>query len=183
MCGMVTDATDADTCSANSRSCDSTGQCLKVDQQQLMRDASLGLGGNSEQKVAQVVSPGAAGNLVEVRLVVSCSPGAAITVQIQGVTSAGAPDGNVLSSRTIEPGPLPLDTTSMRSIRLTTPLTVSVGKRFSIIAIGPQTDSCGIILGPGGDTYPGGKSFYDARPEPPGWKENTADLPFQTLVQ
>ena len=161
------------------------GACLPatVDQQQLMRGASSGpLGGtNSNQKLAQVVTAGLAGPLAEVRLPVSCTSGAAITVQIQGVTALGAPDGNILSSVSVQPGMLPADG-SLRAIRLTTPVNLALGMLFAIVAIGPQTDSCAITFGPPGDTYPAGKSFFDARPNPPGWVENTGDLPFQTVM-
>ena len=32
------------------------------------------------------------------------------------------------------------------------------------------------------ETYVGGKSFFDARPNALGWVENTSDLPFQTVM-
>jgi hypothetical protein len=148
-----------------------------------MRSAVSGpLGGTiANEKLAQVVTAGRAGMLVEVRLAVTCTVGAAISVQIQGVTAAGAPDGNILSSVTVQPGPLPSDG-SLRAISLITPIPVAIGTQFAIVATGPATDSCAMAFGPVGDTYPGGKSFLDARPAPPGWVENTGDLPFQTVV-
>ena len=175
---------------ASSTDCAANFACLamacvaaSVDQQQLMVAAVAGpLGGtNSMQKLAQVVTAGRAGTLVEVRLPVTCLPGAAMTVQIQGVTAAGAPDGNILSSVSIQPGAAPTDG-SFRAISLTSPITVTAGSMFAIVAIGPATDSCAMTFGPAGDTYPGGNSFFDARPNLPGWVENTLDLPFQTVL-
>ena len=178
VCAKVLNAPDPDTCQA----CGATGQCLTVDQQQLMRAGSGPLGGtNSDQKVAQVVTAGVTGTLVEVRLAVTCTPGAAMSVQIQGVTAAGAPDGNILSSASVQPGMLPADG-SLRGITLATPLAVSVGTQFAIVAIGPPTNSCAITFGPPGETYPGGRSFFDARPNLPGWVENTGEFPFQTVM-
>jgi hypothetical protein len=154
-----------------------------VDQQQLMRSLLSGpLGGTiTNEKLAQVVTAGTAGTLVEVRLAVACTVGSAMSVQIQGVTAAGAPDGNILSSVSIQPGMLPSDG-SLRAISLTTPITLAIGTQFAIVAIGPATDSCAMTFGPIGNTYPGGQSFLDARPNPPGWVQNTGDLPFQTVV-
>jgi hypothetical protein len=162
--------------------CSSAGQCLTIDQQQLMRGFSGPLGGtNSDQKLAQVVTAGIAGRLVGVRLAVNCTAGAAIVLEIQGVTAAGAPDGNVLSTVSFQPGMLPTDGT-LRAILLTTPVDLGIGRLFAIVAKGPQTNSCSIGFGPAGDTYPGGRSFFDARPNPPGWLEGPGDLPFQTLM-
>jgi hypothetical protein len=147
-----------------------------------MRGSGGALGGtNSDQKVAQVVTAGIAGKLVEVRLAVNCTPGSAISVEIQGVTAAGAPDGNTMSSLSFQPGALPADG-SLRAIPLTTPVSLAIGTLFAIVATGPPTDSCTIFFGPAGDTYPGGKSFFDARPNPPGWAEVNGDFPFQTVV-
>src|SRR4029077_13733152 len=107
-----------------------------VDQQQLMRSAVSGpLGGTTaNQKLAQVVTAGRTGILVEVRLPVTCTVGAALSVEIQGVTAAGAPDGNILSSVTVQPGPLPSDG-SLRAIALTAPITLAIGTQFAIVAM------------------------------------------------
>lgn len=187
---FVCSGTTCKTSCASSADCAANFACLgtacvaaTVDQQQLMVANTAGaLGGtNSMQKLAQVVTTGRAGMLVEVRLPVTCTPGSAMTVQIQGVTAAGAPDGNILSTVSTQPGAAPTDG-SFRAISLTSPLTLAVGAMFAIVAIGPATNSCAITFGPPGDTYPGGKSFFDARPNPPGWVENTSDLPFQTVM-
>jgi hypothetical protein len=138
------------------------------------------LGGTSEQKVAQVVTAGIAGTLVEVRLPISCDPTSMVTVQIQGVTAAGAPDGNIQSSVNLQLGVVSID--ALRAIPLTTPVRLAAGALFAIVAIGPQTDSCGTTFGPQGDTYPRGKAFYDARPNIAGWVADTQDRPFQTVM-
>jgi hypothetical protein len=118
--------------------------------------------------------------LVEVRLAINCTQGASISVQIQGLTSAGVPNGTVLSSVTLAPGPMPTDG-SLRGIQLTTPVSQAIGTQFAIVAQGPTTDACGIFFGPSTGSYPGGPLFVDVLPDS-GWAENSGYLVFQTVV-
>jgi hypothetical protein len=162
---------------------------IVADQQQPTIDASanlIGLGGSSEQMLAQVVTPGMSGPLTEVRFPIACDLGTLI-VEIQGVTS-GKPNGTVLASQTVATTGLPpfgSDPPSFRSIVFATPTTVSAGNPFTIVLKSP-TGTCAVSQGPVGDPYSGGDAFFDARPNPPGvWVSLGArrDLPFQTVVQ
>jgi len=63
------------------------------------------IGGPSEQKLAQVVTPAVTGSLTEVRFSATC--GSALTVEVQGV-SDGLPNGAVLATQTLPfSGPFP----------------------------------------------------------------------------
>jgi hypothetical protein len=86
-----------------------------------------------------------------------------------------------LSSVNLQFSALP-SSAPLRSISLTPPIRLGAGALFAIVAIGPSTETCGIFFGPPGDTYPRGRSFYDARPDAPGWIEGAHDLPFQTVM-
>lgn len=156
--------------------CGVAAQCLRIDQQQTMNPSGGPIGGQSHQKLAQVITVGASGKLVELRLPVSCAPASAITVQIQGVTSGGTPDGNVLATRQIQPA----ETTGFQGFPLTAPLMMNVGTKFALVLT--SAGDCGIGFGPTTDGYPGGQMYFDAAPNPPGWVTSERDLAFQTLI-
>lgn len=156
-----------------------------LDQEQPTIDTSVGfvfaIGGGSEQKLAQVVTPGLTGTLTEVDLSLACEGD--LTIQIQGV-SGGKPNGVVLGTF-VTPAPVPFPTT-FRSFVLPSPVAVTAGVQYAIVL--SSTGSCGIWPGPVGDPYPGGNAFFDSRPNPPGiWEllsigNGRADLPFRTFV-
>jgi hypothetical protein len=153
-----------------------------IDQQQPVIDMTAGftlaIGGFSEQKLAQVVTPGVTGILTEVRLPAAC--GTTLTVEVQGVT-AGIPNGSHLGGQTLNfSGSFP---STFRSIIFGQPVPVTKGVPYALVLTSP--DTCGIWPGPVGNPYPGGDALFDARPNPPGWlpmSYGRADLPFQTLV-
>src|SRR5438128_7928526 len=70
-----------------------------LDQEQPTIDTSpgfvFGIGGASEQKLAQVFTPGLTGNLTEVDLSLACEGD--LTIQIQGA-SDGKPNGVILGT-------------------------------------------------------------------------------------
>ena len=163
-----------------------------VDQQQPTIDTTVGglaIGGNSTQKLAQVVTAGMSGFLTEVRFPVACDSGSNLVVEIQGVT-AGTPSGAVLTSQTIPGSSLPHwvfpDPPTFRGLVLSTPVFFSAGSQFAIVL--KSAGSCGVFQGPVGDSYAGGDLYFDALPNAPGWvcvcifAGDRFDLPFQTLV-
>jgi hypothetical protein len=164
----------------------------QIDQQQPVIVTSVGglaIGGGSQQKLAQVVTAGVVGSLMEVRLPVACDPGSNLVVEIQGVTG-NKPNGDVLTSQVIPGSSLPFffpSPPSFRSLPFSTPVDFSAGSQFAIVL--SSTGSCGMFRGPVGDSYIGGNGFFDSRPNPPGWvcfcdfPGDRFDLPFQTLVE
>ena len=156
-----------------------------LDQEQPTIDTSpgfvIGIGGASEQKLAQVVTPGVTGNLTEVDLSLGCVDD--LTIQIQGA-SGGKPNGVILgTSVNAASGPFP---TTFRSFVLASPVPVTAGAQYAIVL--STAGSCGIWPGPVGDPYQGGNAFFDSRPNPAGiWEplglgNGRADLPFRTFV-
>jgi hypothetical protein len=162
-----------------------------LDQQQATVDPSAGtnaIGGASQQILAQVVTNGRAGRLVEVRLPVGCSSGNLI-VEIRYVSSTtGEPVGTAVSAETVAGGtiPPPVPPPAFRRVRLSVPVWVGVGDRVAIVL--SSAGQCAIASGPVGDPYPGGHSWFDARPNAPHvWVRGNVgtgrdDLPFQTFV-
>jgi hypothetical protein len=163
---------------------------LVTDQEQASFDATLGnwaVGGASQQKIAQSVTAGMNGPLAAVELPIACSSGTLI-VEIVALDAAGRPTSRVLGSASVPAADLPPVTPpEFRRISFRPPIPMSAGDRFAIVLRNP-TGSCALNRCPPGDPYPGGESFFDARPNPPGWishketGEPSDDIPFRTLI-
>ena len=155
-----------------------------VDQEQLVTDTSrpraVGGGPASEQKIAQTFTVGTTGFITQIRLPISCNSGELI-VEIQRLGADGKPNGVVVGSERIAAGDLPTPQTDFKTIFFSPPLAVRSGEKFAIVLSNP-TGSCGLLAGPEGDSYAGGESFFDARPNPPGWANRSGDFAFQTVV-
>jgi hypothetical protein len=159
------------------------------DQQQPIFDLTeggLAIGGQSNQLLAQVITPGISGTLRSVAFPLACDNGSLI-VQVEGVTN-GAPNGSVLSSDTIPASAFPQfppNPVAFRTISLALPPPVTAGTQVALVLMN-GTGSCGIFQGPVGDPYAGGDGYYDALPNPSGWlllSGTRKDLPFKTVVQ
>ncbi len=142
--------------------------CPTVDQEQPLTDTSvsLAIGGNSEQKLAQVVTVGLGGLLREIQLPLFGCDASDLIVEIQGVTN-NMPNGVVLTSQTFPGSSLPAGPPDFRRLVFSTPIFLTSCSRFAIVL--RSAGSCGIAPGHAGDTYAGGDAFYDARPNAPGW--------------
>lgn len=149
----------------------------------------LTLGGSYEQKLAQVVTAGMDGHLVEVRFPVICSPSSeSVRFEIQAVT-ADKPNGVVIAWQDISASALPVfypEPPEFRGIRFSSPAQLAAGQSFAIVM--STSAECSVIPGPVGDTYEGGDSWFDSRPNPPGWVRvcdfgGPCDLPFQTVMR
>ena len=140
------------------------------------------IGGDSQQKLAQVVTAGISGALTEVRVPVAGGP--SLLVQIQGVVG-GKPSGVVLASETI-PSVSASGVFPFVGIDFSAPVPLSKGEQFAIVLSSPG--SWGMVPAPAGNPYSGGDAFFDSRPNPPGIWESLAigtdrfDLAFQTFV-
>ena len=165
-----------------------------VDQEQPMVDATVGglsIGGASEQIVAQVVTAGLSGTLRAVGLPVACDTAATLVVEIQGVDAAtGQPDHLALTTETLAGAAMPAffpAPPTLRPLVFSTPVAFAAGDQFAVVLKSPG--QCAVFQGPVGDPYPGGDSWFDARPNPLGvWVEislgaGRSDLPFETFVE
>ena len=157
-----------------------------VDQQQLVIDTTIGglaIGGQSAQKLAQVVTAGASGVLAGIRLPVACSSGD-LTIEVLGVTG-GVPNATVLSTQVFPGATLPAGEITFKSLVFSHPVPVSSGSQLAIVL--SSSGNCGVFQGPHGDSYPGGNGFFQALPNSGGWVcfcdfNGPLDLPFQTLL-
>ena len=169
-----------------------------VDQSQPIIDASVGtlsIGGYWEQRLAQVFTAGAAGDLMEIRAPVACAPDATLALRIERADPSGAPSGEILATRaypgTSYPWTYPAPP-ALRSLPLELPVPLEAGAKYAFIldADGPGVfDGCGAFQGPLGDPYPGGDLYYMARPSPWGswtcqcvFAVSRRDLPFEVVL-
>ena len=169
-----------------------------IDQQQSVIDVNVGglaIGGDSQQKLAQVVTVGISGFLTEVRFPIACVS-ADLIVEIQGVTNE-KPNGVVFTSESFAGSNLPNffpnpGFVSFRSFPFSRPAMFSAGDQIAIVLTSTGatvSQGCGIFQGPVGDPYAGGKAYFEARPNAEGvwvclceFPGGRFDLPFQTLM-
>jgi hypothetical protein len=145
-------------------------------------------------KVAQVVTGGVAGALVQVRLPVNCPSYASgltsVVVEIQGVTS-GKPNGTILASQTVPAATLLGSGTFAaveKDIMFSSPASFAAGDRFAIVLSAVGQWSCSIKSAYAGVDYAGGQGFIKSRGINTGWSDwlpsyAPFDLAFVTAVR
>ena len=160
-----------------------------VDQQQPLIDAGgvqLPIGGATAGKVSQEVVAGLTRSLSNVLLPVTCSADATLTMQIQGVTNKGVPNGVVLSTTTFAGGSTSSAGGGFYDYPLAAPVPMVAGQKFSVVLSGATAGSCSIAQGPTMDPYKPGLAFSDSATVTPGVWDGLAskrDVPFKTLVK
>jgi hypothetical protein len=158
-----------------------------IDQEQPVISTTLMfIGSNSLQKVAQVFTAGRSGYLSYVTVPVACMASARLHVAITETNGLGAPGGVLLAEETLRGANYPGGATSFRIIQFCSPAYVTAGQQYALTLDVPNAPklSCGLLVGPTGDTYAGGVGYFDALPNSPGWNANIPemDLAFQTYV-
>jgi hypothetical protein len=164
----------------------------------LFERGGIALGGNSEQKLAQVVTAGITGDLVKVATVLACSASSPspfnVVLEIRGVTTDGSgrrvPDNLVVkTSQVIPDTEFPVaPNIDFVEVTLAVPVSVVVGDEFAIVWTAPSTTFCVTAQTPSGDLYGGGDGYFDSRPNVPGvWVPLSLsgfnDLAFKTFVE
>ncbi|MGZ5492798.1 MAG: hypothetical protein ACXW3E_04630 [Thermoanaerobaculia bacterium] len=157
-----------------------------IDQEQAVLSTTvLAVGGSSEEKLAQVFTAGRSGYLTRVTVPIGCTTGAIFNAAIEEA-GGGAPSGFIVASETIPGAAFPPPVGSFRIIEFCKPAFIVKGKQYALTlqVLNPTTDSCGVVVGPAGDSYTGGVGYFDALPNPPGWIPMIPelDLAFQTYV-
>lgn len=169
-----------------------TAASYVIDQQQPLINESagfLGVGGDSEQKLAQTFTVGMSGDLAGLRLpVAGCGRGDLLIQLVRQVT--GQPTGLLLRALIISGSDVPFSYTGFTDFFFPAPISVSTGDKlaFSVQTIGVDS-YCSYATAPTGDTYSRGDGFFDSRPNPPGWLSFKSvpdpfnDLAFFTLME
>lgn len=165
---------------------------IVLDQQQpLIEPAHVtrAIGGASEQQLAQTVTAGISGRLVEVHVPVACGSGEVI-LEISGLSASGAP-GAPTFARELRPAgefaPV-ADPPVFHRFVLDPAPRFDAGDRFTIL-LRDNTGACEMWLSPTGDAYPRGDGwFINNVPPTTDWTRNAdtpepfQDFPFRTFV-
>ena len=155
---------------------------------------NLGIGGSSEQKLAQTVTVEAGGTLEGVFLAMGCGTAAGagkMDVEIHDVV-AGMPGTTVLAQRAVAPGELDAPDMRFTYVKIPGGLALAAGEQVAIVVYRPKGDDCAMHQSVITSDYAGGHGFFDARPNAPGWvpfsdfagtsAATSDDLPFQLVL-
>lgn len=166
----------------------------RVDQAQTSLDAArgfLGIGGESEQKLAQTFTAGLTGDLVALRLpIIGCARGD-LVIEIRIAGPGGTPDGPLLGVTRIDPALAPVSGAALHDFRLAAPVRIRASAQYAfVLRMEPEPAAfCSYAHSPvGPDLYARGALFHDTRPNPPGWIPSAStggesDLAFETVVE
>ena len=144
------------------------------------------IGGLYEQVLAQTMMVESGGQLDGFYLPVACTTGD-LEVQVRDV-QGGLPGTQVLASIVVPAAQLPASSASFgqfRFIGLHGIAKVRAGETIALVL--SSKGECGIARSTFAANYPGGRSYYDARPSPQGtWIANPCpspdDLPFMLVL-
>lgn len=172
----------------------------RLDQQQDRYETGTGtgniaIGSATDFTLAQVVTSGLGGRLVQIDMPIACYSGD-LAVEIRNVTVNDDGDyipGEVVkTSRTFPAEELPIppitEPWDFVPLQLTQPAPIAVGQKFAIVLRNPS-GACGINPSEPGDLYPGGHVFArDGNSPFDSWQRATEvegydDLPFRTHVE
>jgi hypothetical protein len=146
-----------------------------------------GIGSSNQHAVAQGVTAGLTGTLVQVRVPIYYHVAGDLVLEIQGVT-AGVPNGTVLATQLFPWAGLPMPgTDGFTALELSAPLPLTAGAAFAIVIRGTALltqDGFAITRGPVGNPYAGGNGFTASLPDLSAWTtfSTWADLPFKTVM-
>ncbi len=153
----------------------------------------LGIGGEPNQKLAQTFTVGVTGDLIALNLPIMGCGGGDLIIRTVDLDTTGAPDdGAILGTATISPSEAPASYEGLHEFRLDTGIPLSAGDRVAFtLSMEPDapTSNCSYADSPAGDLYAGGRYYFDARPNPPGWVNNEEfpgdnhDLAFQSIME
>jgi len=158
-----------------------------IDQQQPIIDTSrgfLGVGGDSQQKLAQTFEVGVSGRLMALDLPLGCNGDLRIEVRQQ---NGSLPNGRFVRRLDVNNADFFYD--GFRRFSFLVPIDVSRGDKLAFTVEMTDGGNCNYGTSPAGDTYAGGQGFFDSRPNPPGWLAFKAvpdpykDLPFKTIME
>lgn len=157
---------------------------VRLDQQQPGTESGAGVG-PSEQKLAQTFRAGRSGELTHVMLPIACdgTDRHTLTVSLQTVTGAGLPSGVVLAAIDVNSSVMPTRP-ERRFSAFPLEAAIAENQRYAIVIASNPEAECDLFGTREERNYPDGEPFFDARPNPPGWRPatNVADFAFQTYV-
>jgi hypothetical protein len=146
---------------------------------------SFGIGGSTDQKLAQTLTVEVGGYVAGVFLSVTCSTGR-LAVELRNVV-ADMPGTTVLARQEVRADRLRGYFGKFVYVKLPGDLRVYSGTRLAIVVTN-EKGSCSLYQSADPGTYAGGKGWFETLPNPPGWLPfsdfpgDPDDLPFQLVV-
>lgn len=147
---------------------------------------AVGLAGTGNRIVAQTVTAGVTGDLMQVEVGIGCDSGT-LLVEIVNLDARGLPGSAVRARATVDAASLPMPP-SLRTFDLDRRPAMNAGDGFAIV-LRNETGTCTALKGPealDGSSYPGGNGWF-RRADADGWLQfldfgRTGDLGFTTIV-
>jgi hypothetical protein len=136
------------------------------------------IGGGSEQMLAQTFTVGRDGILTGIYLPIGCSDGI-LKIEIRNVEDE-VPGPTILAENSFEADDIRSQVGVFERFRFSE-VSVTAGQQLSFV-LKNESGSCGMSRGPAGDSYTGGEAWFDARPNPPGWRPLTIGTGIHDLV-
>lgn len=161
---------------------------LEAEQVNVDSSMLLSLGGIPRQWLAQSFTLLRSGELSHLTLPLSCQPRALVIITIEKL-DGGLPSGSVLAYEEV-PGfvftTITTPAVGFRIAEFSKPVRLDPGEyAFTLRTKGGD---CGIFVGPPGDSYWGGRGFFESASNPPGWIElfdaaGPRDMAFQVFMR
>lgn len=168
-------------------SAQSTGNFVDAAQFEIdMKAGGLAVGGASQQRLAQTMTVEVGGNLAGVFLPISCASGK-VVVEVRDVGKGDVPGPGVLAVTGARAADLGVPPFRFTYVAMRRPLLLAAGDRISIIVSNPGGE-CGFAQAPATAAYAGGRGFFEALPNSPGFIPFSDfagapdDLPFQLVL-
>lgn len=157
------------------------------EQRTIDRGIETVIGGEPNQRLAQVFTVTQSGYITHLALPINCQPTTWLTVRIEAA-SGSVPGGGVLGTQVVSGSELPFYQsgmyTSFIAIAFEDPPQVNTGELYAF-TLETVAGDCDLHWGPEGDTYPGGAAYFELAENPPGWSEiidPVRDLAFQIYI-
>lgn len=177
-CSPVRDADDGDTCQGP-RSCTSQAVCAQIDRQSSQELSEFVTFNTARIGAAQTWTVGRSGQLIEVRLALTCggSVVSGLGARLESVGAAGAPTGTVLAQ--LVPGEFAQGVARLTGLPVQPPLDVQLGQRLAIVI---ESNYC--TIGHTLESVPGGTRFSKIATDagPASWAADQGALNFLTLM-
>lgn len=138
--------------------------------------AAFVLGGEVEQRIAQIVAVGISGRLSRIEAPIGCTDGE-LLLEIRNLRADGAPGDTVLHSQTYPASDFPAvaPVGAWSTLVVTGGPGFTRGQRFALVLDNP-TGACDLTGAEAGDLYSRGGAYFKALPIPTDWL-SFADAP------
>jgi hypothetical protein len=156
--------------------CSTQGECLVVDQEQLVA-GSAAVALSTGTVLGQTWTAGRAGNIVEIRVALSCDPDVSVTVLLGDTQPDGKPSNSGFAGTAGYPGQL----AQGELFAVPVPSSPVAAGDTLFLTLYPQ-GACSATAAPDDMSYYAGGDYYLGNAEQTEWSTTNDDLVFQILM-